>query len=211
MNPKHKYYELITPTKKKGVYPYRRWCKARTSKECQLIFKSDNKRKRVCDNCSKKLYEHRITVKRYMKMSGQEDYEETAKWKDDDNCILTFTEKKYLKNEKGELLGTSTQTINAEAKREDMEYNLKFRSEELKKTEKQASDIMKKIDSMGKKPFLTPEDVRVKKSIHKIHEVDEYDKMMEQLKNLDERIKEERVFVQMRTKTLKEAPNKSEV
>lgn len=156
--------------------------------------------------CTERLRTVHINTKRYMKMEQKPQYEEQAKWKDEENCELTFTENRSLKSDKGAVLGESVQTVVTKAKRSDMEFNLAIKIDDINKKQDQAIKLRQKLAQVGKKPAMTGEIARIKRAIADIGLIEEIAKMEYQLGQIDDAIKEMRGFIQIREKTLSTGP-----
>lgn len=174
--------------RRKGLFRYKRWCRAKISKDCQDPFLARKSRTKVCPSCAAYLKSKGIPLWRYLKMQ-KTSYKEEVEWTDKDNAKIKRITSIPVKNG-DEVVGRKDEVYEENASYDDIHAGLLAIEKTNENIRNRYDDVQKQIESHGKKPVMTGELARLRKAMEdfsKLNKIEELEKQRDQIKGELER------------------------
>ncbi len=185
------------------VFKYKRWCHIKQSSKCPTIFISKHRRGWACKHCLEQINKIGLTMWRFKKMQKETIIDEKVEWEEDGlHCKLIRTEEKPVKDGE-QIVGTKKEVIKVRVSREALESNLNIEKEMLDKNEIKLEAAIKQLEATGKLAGKTSEMVRLQKNMQELGKFQEQKKIRDQIKALEEGIRNSKISISKREGQLK--------
>lgn len=132
--------------------------------------------------------------------------EESMEWKDKDHGLMKVKTVREIKNNKGEVIGTSEENFQAETRYSQILDGLKVVNERIEQNQRKLDAEKQKLESLGKVPSPTAELIRLRENLETLNKIDQKKQTESKINDLEEQLKNDNEFVVNRTKILDSRP-----
>lgn len=127
-------------------------------------------------------------------------------WESKDKLVYTAEETVEIKDTTNKTSGTSIKNYNIVSNVDDLEQGIKSLTKTLNKTKSEIDTKEDEMKSMGKKPILSNELVKLRKQLQDLAKYNAFEKLEGEVKGLQESFVENKTALDIRIKALNDRP-----